>query len=222
MAAFEAGLAAGADGLELDVHLSRDGRVVVHHDRQLDRTTNLRGPVAAHTADELARADAGYRFEADGLFPFRGRGIGVPTLADVLARFPDVRVIIELKVNTLEMARAVVGTVRAADAVDRVCIGSFGLTRASRDPRPRTRAGDQRLSRRSSPRALSIVVPLAGGAPGIFRISDAGEGGLDARRVASVRAGRPPRRARRAGVDGGHGRRCAAAARLGRRRVDHG
>src|SRR5437762_52379 len=104
MAAFDNGLALGADGLELDVHLSRDGRVVVHHDRTLDRTTNLRGVVAGHTADELARADAGSRFQRNGSFPFRGRGIGVPLLADVLARFRDVPIVIELKVNTVEMA----------------------------------------------------------------------------------------------------------------------
>ncbi len=62
IAAFDRGLALGADGLELDVHLSRDGVVVVHHDRTLERTTNLAGPVASRTADELARADAGYFF----------------------------------------------------------------------------------------------------------------------------------------------------------------
>ena len=62
IAAFDRGLALGADGLELDVHLSRDGVVVVHHDRTLERTTNLTGPVASRTADELARADAGYSF----------------------------------------------------------------------------------------------------------------------------------------------------------------
>ena len=62
MAAFDNGLALGADGLELDVRLSRDGVVVVHHDRTLDRTTNLRGAVANATADELARADAGHHF----------------------------------------------------------------------------------------------------------------------------------------------------------------
>ena len=61
-AAFDSGLALGADGLELDVHLSRDGSVVVHHDPPLERTTNLTGPVADRTADELARADAAYFF----------------------------------------------------------------------------------------------------------------------------------------------------------------
>ena len=64
IAAFDNGLALGADGLELDVHLSRDGVVVVHHDRTLHRTTALRGPIAERTADELGRrrrAGAGRR-----------------------------------------------------------------------------------------------------------------------------------------------------------------
>ena len=105
--AFDNGLALGADGLELDVHLSRDGTVVVHHDRVLDRTTMLRGPIADRTADELRRA-------------------AVPALADVLARYREPRVIIELKVNSEALARAAVDVVRRADAVDRVCFGSFG------------------------------------------------------------------------------------------------
>ena len=127
LAAFDRGLAAGADGIELDVHLSRDGVVVVHHDRTIDRTTNLRGAVRDHTAAELARADAGYRFQRDGAFPYRGQGIGVPALADVLAAHRDTRVIIEMKPNTGEVASAVIGVVRAANAVERVCLGSVGL-----------------------------------------------------------------------------------------------
>src|SRR5436853_3615034 len=65
IAAFDNGLALGADGLELDVHLSRDGVVIVHHDHTLERTTNLHGPLCSFTADELARADAGYHFRLD-------------------------------------------------------------------------------------------------------------------------------------------------------------
>ena len=124
IAAFEHGLALGADGLELDVHLSRDGVVVVHHDFTVDRTTNLRGPIAAWTAQELAGADAGFRFQRGEEFPFRGRGIGVPTLAEVLGRY-RCPVIIELKGDREPLARAVVDVVRAAGAVERVCIGSF-------------------------------------------------------------------------------------------------
>jgi glycerophosphoryl diester phosphodiesterase len=126
-AAFDGGLALGADGLELDVHLSRDGIVVVHHDRTLDRTTNLTGAIVERTADELARADAGCRFRRGDAAPFVGQGVGVPTLAGVLARYRDVRVIVEMKVNSAELARAVVAVVGAAGAIDRVCLGSFGL-----------------------------------------------------------------------------------------------
>jgi glycerophosphoryl diester phosphodiesterase len=108
IAAFDNGLALGADGLELDVHLSLDGDVVVHHDTTLDRTTPLHGPIASRSSAELVRA-------------------GVPALAAVLARYPDARIIIEMKVNTAALAEAVVRVVRAAGAVPRVCLGSFGL-----------------------------------------------------------------------------------------------
>jgi glycerophosphoryl diester phosphodiesterase len=138
LAAFDAGMALGADGLELDVRLSRDGVVVVHHDATLDRTTDGRGPVAACTADELGRVDAGYHFARGDGWPFRGRGVGVPTLASVLARYRDCPVIVELKVDHPEMARAVVETVQRADAVDRVCLGAFGrrVLRAARAMAP--------------------------------------------------------------------------------------
>jgi glycerophosphoryl diester phosphodiesterase len=108
IAAFDNGLALGADGLELDVHLSRDGVVVAHHDALLDRTTTLRGPIAERDADELRRAD-------------------VPTLAEVLARYRDPRIIVEMKVNQAALAAATIEVVRKADAVERVCLGSFGL-----------------------------------------------------------------------------------------------
>ena len=134
LAAFDNGLALGANGLELDVHFSRDGIVVVHHDDMLERTTNLQGPVAERTAGELSRADAGFFFRDRRGFPFRGRGIGVPTLADVLFKYRDVRIILELKGPGVELARATVETVRAAGAIDRVCLGAFSarVLRAAR------------------------------------------------------------------------------------------
>lgn len=127
IAAFDLGLESGADGIELDVHLSADGVVVVHHDDTLDRTTDASGPVAARTADELARVDAGARFvTASGDAPFRGQGIGVPTLRQVLLRHADVPVIVEMKVNTATMGEAVAETVRMAGAAERVCAAGFG------------------------------------------------------------------------------------------------
>jgi glycerophosphoryl diester phosphodiesterase len=104
---FDAGMKSGADGLELDVHLSADGIVVVHHDPTLERTTRGAGPIAAKTAAELARFD-------------------VPALRDVLRRYADARVIVEMKVDAPEMGEALAREVRLADAVDRVCAAGYG------------------------------------------------------------------------------------------------
>jgi glycerophosphoryl diester phosphodiesterase len=112
-AAFERGIAAGADGLEMDVHLSADGVVVVHHDGTLDRTTNGSGPLVARTAAELAALDP-------------GDGRGIPTLREVLGRHPAARVIVEMKVDTAAMGEAVAREVRAAAAADRVCAAGYG------------------------------------------------------------------------------------------------
>lgn len=131
LVAFDRGLLAGADGLELDVHLSADGLAVVHHDAMLDRTTSASGPLAALTAAELARVDAGCRFEDGGTFPFRHQGVGIPTLADVLRRYPDTRIIVEMKVNTREMGEAVARDVRRAGAAERVCAAGYGARSAA-------------------------------------------------------------------------------------------
>ncbi len=153
MLAFEHGLSLGADGLEFDVHLSRDGVVVIHHDAALDRTTNGRGPVAALTADELARLDAGCKFAyaadpadpSHPTHPYAGTG-GVPRLDEVLRRFPSAALIIELKVNEPELAHRTIDAVRAAGAVDRVSLGSFGtrVLRAARAYEPAIRTGSSR------------------------------------------------------------------------------
>ena len=98
LAAFANGLRAGADRLELDVHGTADGEVVVIHDPTLERTTDGVGEVRALSLAEIQRCDAGNRFRAaDGTPTFRGRGIRVPTLGEVLAAFPGVPLNIEIK-----------------------------------------------------------------------------------------------------------------------------
>lgn len=126
--AFDRGTSHGADGVELDVQLSADGVPVVIHDKTLDRTTDRTGPVHALTVDELAGVDAGHAFERDGAHPFRGQGIGVPTLEAVLRRYPSMRVIIEMKGGEPELASEVARVVRRLGAVERVCVGSFHQT----------------------------------------------------------------------------------------------
>ena len=127
IAAFDLGMASGADGLELDVHLSADGIAMVCHDATLDRTTNVSGPLAARTAAELGNVDAGYRYaDPSGQHPFRGRGVVVPTLRQVLERYPNIPIIVEMKPDTAEIGRAVAADVLAAGAVEWVCAAGYG------------------------------------------------------------------------------------------------
>jgi len=97
--AFELALAQGAHALELDVRVSADGVPLVLHDPALDRTTDRSGLLAATSAVEARKADAGARFSPDGggTHPWRGRGVRIPTLPEVLERFPGAPLLIEIK-----------------------------------------------------------------------------------------------------------------------------
>ncbi len=85
--AFREALALGVTHIETDVRCTRDGAIVCIHDAKVDRTTNGSGKVRDMTLAELKTLDAGYRFTPDGgrTFPYRGRGITVPTLEEALA-----------------------------------------------------------------------------------------------------------------------------------------
>jgi glycerophosphoryl diester phosphodiesterase len=121
---FRQAVALGVDALELDVRLSKDGEVVVMHDPTLDRTTNMHGAVAQRTLGELRHADAGARFEGpDGTFPYRGRGIGIPSLADVLEELPETPLLVEIKVP--EAGPAVRRVIESHAATGRVIVAAF-------------------------------------------------------------------------------------------------
>jgi glycerophosphoryl diester phosphodiesterase len=123
--AFRLAVEAGASGLELDVHVTRDGEVVVIHDPTVDRTTDGSGAVSAMTLEEMRRLDAGYDFSPDGgrTFPYRGRGLTVPTLAEVYAEFPDARVNADIK-EAPGAEEAVLRVMRGAGAEGRTLIAS--------------------------------------------------------------------------------------------------
>ncbi|WP_353265489.1 glycerophosphodiester phosphodiesterase family protein [Gemmatimonas sp.] len=89
----------GVDAVEFDLHVSKDGVLVLVHDATLDRTTDAQGPVASRTVDELRRVDAGARFTKNGRdYPWRGRGVGIPSFDDVIEALPStLPLIIELK-----------------------------------------------------------------------------------------------------------------------------
>jgi glycerophosphoryl diester phosphodiesterase len=124
--AFRLAVEAGAGGLELDVHMTRDGHIVVIHDATVDRTTNGSGAVSEMTLDELRRFDAGHNFSPDGgsTRPYRGRGVWVPTLGEVLEEFPGVAVNIEIKAGTPGIEETVLGILRDANALGRALVVS--------------------------------------------------------------------------------------------------
>ncbi|MFW6078402.1 MAG: glycerophosphodiester phosphodiesterase [Gemmatimonadota bacterium] len=88
-----------SDMIELDLRATSDGHCVVLHDPTVDRTTDGTGEVAAMTLREVRRLDAGYRFTPDGgrSFPFRGRGVRVPTIDEVFEALPSTPLILEVK-----------------------------------------------------------------------------------------------------------------------------
>ena len=92
IASFRAAAELGCGCMELDVHMTRDGEVVVSHDGELNRMCGRDGSIARLTWQELSAADAGFNFTAgDGSHPFRGRGLRVPKLHELLSAFPSHR-----------------------------------------------------------------------------------------------------------------------------------
>ncbi len=126
VAAFEQAIALGANALEIDIQTTREGEPVVTHDLIVDRTTDGSGPVASYTLADLHALDAGYRFTPDGgrTFPFRGRGVTIPTLREVLERFPTTRVNIDLKDSDPEREKRVWQLIQELGVEDRVLVAS--------------------------------------------------------------------------------------------------
>lgn len=115
MLSFQAAAGLGVDYLELDVHMTRDGKVVVAHDESLERTCGRPGLIRQMDYREVAAADAGYAFSPDGReFPFRGQGVRIPRLSEVLAAFPKIRFVIEVKQTAPSLVAAMLRVVDTA------------------------------------------------------------------------------------------------------------
>jgi len=121
LAAFRKAVEAGADGVELDVHLSLDGVPVVIHDDNVDSTTDGKGPVREMTLAQLKTLDAGARFDA------RFAGERIPTLEEVLiAVGAQLLINIELKADqTAALVPAVVDLIQRMGMASRVWFSSF-------------------------------------------------------------------------------------------------
>lgn len=132
--AFESAVRMGIDVVETDIHLTKDGVLVIWHDPTLERNTDGRGRIEDHTLEELRRFDAGYTFTQDGgkTFPFRGKGVRICTLAEALEHCPEQRFNIDLKTKCPEIVDEFIKVIREHDAVDRVVGASFHLSNLKR------------------------------------------------------------------------------------------
>ena len=125
--AFERAIKLGVDAIEFDVHLTRDHQLVILHDDTVDRTTDGVGKVEEQDYSTLSLLDAGYRWTDDNgkTYPYRGQGIHLPLLEEVLNAFPFVRMNIELKTPGSVASDQFSGVLRRFGCGDRVLVASF-------------------------------------------------------------------------------------------------
>ena len=125
--AFQKAAELGVDMLEMDVHASADGVLVVRHDDTVDSTTDGVGEVKAKTLAELKALDAGYTWTDDNgqSFPFRGQGITIPTLEEVFAALPDMPMTLEIKQADPPINQALCDLIHRYNKTDQVIVGSF-------------------------------------------------------------------------------------------------
>lgn len=145
--AFSQAVEMGADALEFDVRLTRDGIPVILHDPDLDRTTNGHGRLGAYSFDEVRTLDAGARSPSSG-----GRRHVIPSLEEVLDRFRETPCVIEVK--EIGAADATEQLVHRFGAHERVLIGSAENDVAERFYRSGLRAC-------ASMRDASFLIPMA-------------------------------------------------------------
>jgi glycerophosphoryl diester phosphodiesterase len=125
LVSFKKALDAGVDGLELDIHPSKDGVPIVIHDDTLERTTNGRGLVRETPLAALRELDAGHGFTTDGTsFPFRGKGEKVPTLEEVFEMSGEKRLNVDFKETSPAMEHEVDRLIERFGARDRVLVCS--------------------------------------------------------------------------------------------------
>jgi glycerophosphoryl diester phosphodiesterase len=125
MLAFGTARDLGVGYIELDLHMTSDQVVVVNHDEDLRRASGEEGVIRNLTWNEVEAVDAGYTFSPDGKrFPFRGQGVGIPRLADVLAAFQELCFIIEVKQTSPSLVEPMLEIIESSGMRRRVFIAS--------------------------------------------------------------------------------------------------
>ena len=125
--AYRNAVAAGADMLEMDLHASRDGVLVLHHDATVDRITDGTGAIKEMSFEDLRKLDAGFSFSPDnGLsYPYRGKGVQVASFREVLQEFPTAIFSAEIKQSDPPIVDAVLAILKETGMENRVILVSF-------------------------------------------------------------------------------------------------
>ncbi len=124
--AFEQAAMLPIDALEMDMHMSADGILVLSHDETVDRSSEGSGLVKSKTLAELRALDFGYRFQDEnGDFPFRDKGHELPTLAEVFERFPGWVLNIDIKQHEPLVVEKFVRMIERFGMQNNVVVGSF-------------------------------------------------------------------------------------------------
>lgn len=179
MLAFTNSAELGVDVLELDTQITEDGVLVVIHDDTVDRTTDGSGRVDSMTLAELRQLDAAANWAGpDGDHPYRGQGLEVPTLREVLGAFPGQGVNIDMKADDERVPAATCDLIRVTGRQESVMVASFiqDNLREFRElcPEVATSAGPTEvrdflllnllgLGRATSPQAAAFQVPVKQG-----------------------------------------------------------
>ena len=127
LVAFDHAVALGVDVLEMDIHQTKDGAIVLMHDATVDRTTDASGAIKEMTLAEIRELDAGYYWTDDdgATYPYRGQGIQVPTLEELFQRYPDMRMNIEIKQETPSMVRPFCQLIHTYNMQDKLLVATF-------------------------------------------------------------------------------------------------
>jgi glycerophosphoryl diester phosphodiesterase len=130
MTAFAGAADSGVRLIETDLRVSADGVLHCFHDAFLERTTNGRGPIGSRSSADLVGLDAGHWHKSGDGYPFRGRGIGIPTFTSVLEAFPDFGFVIDVKNDGVVDPLATL--IKERNLEERLIVGSFSTERLLR------------------------------------------------------------------------------------------
>ncbi|MEM9488160.1 MAG: glycerophosphodiester phosphodiesterase family protein, partial [Myxococcota bacterium] len=124
--AFHRALERGADALEMDIHMTADGHIVVSHDPSGRRMAGVAARYCDATLSDIKRWDLGYGFvDSAGERPFAGRGYCVPTFEEVLRELPDVPLNVDIKQVRPSPVPRLLELLRRTGNCERVTLASF-------------------------------------------------------------------------------------------------